>query len=103
MDPYGELLVEHHDVAHVDDSQDWEVDHLHDVHHPRHPHSRPHLDRDIEFPAPDQHTVIGIHDPGYTYYGEALQDDDWSSSDSDSDSSEDSEEDSDEEGNKYLP
>ena len=34
----GDIIVDHHDVRHVDRGDDWEVDHLHHVHHPHSPH-----------------------------------------------------------------
>ena len=49
LDRQGELVVEHKDVHHVDTSDDWEIDHLHSIHHPHHPHSHPHYEHEAHY------------------------------------------------------
>ena len=57
MDEYGELVVDHHDIHHVDETADWDIDHLHSIHHPRNPHEHTYVDRMYDSPSkPKRHS-----------------------------------------------
>lgn len=68
LDKHGELVVDHRDVRHVDRTADWDVDHLHDVHHPRHPHSHPHVHRDYDDHTRHHEPVTHRYEQGYAYH-----------------------------------
>ena len=54
-------------MRHVDESSDWDVDHLTDVHHPGHPHSRHHVYRDFEVLVAQGPMIAGHPEPGYVH------------------------------------